>query len=60
LSKLTKAEVNYRKAEVLGRACGRCTMFLAPESCTLVKGYILRSFVCDRFEPKDHRNAERS
>lgn len=52
-AKLSKESVNYRKAKIAAsKRCGLCSMFREPKDCTLVEGYILRSFVCDRFAKK--------
>ncbi len=50
-SKLSKASVNYQDSTAPGRNCGTCSMFRAPNGCTLVKGKISRDDVCDRWAP---------
>ena len=50
--KESKADVNYRKSTDPRQRCGTCSMFRPPASCTLVKGTIYRSGVCDEFEPR--------
>lgn len=46
---LSKAQVHYRDATETGRRCGTCSMFRGPDACTLVKGVIEASGVCDRW-----------
>jgi len=46
--KLPKARVDYGKGHKL-RHCALCTMFRAPNDCTLVAGDIRAEDVCDRF-----------
>jgi hypothetical protein len=46
---VTKAEANYRQTGGLER-CGNCSMFEAPDRCTLVEGMILPEDVCDYWE----------
>lgn len=55
--KVSKDSVNYRDAETPSEQCGNCSMFLAPDHCTLVKGEIEYDGVCDEWEP---RNAEKA
>jgi hypothetical protein len=49
---LTKQEAHYRDATEPGRRCGTCSMFRAPNSCTLVKGLIAPGDVCDKWAAK--------
>jgi hypothetical protein len=46
---MSKGQVHYRNADTPGRSCGNCSMFRAPNGCTLVKGTIRPSGVCDRW-----------
>ena len=49
--KSTKEETNYRYPDgATSKICDNCTMFVEPESCTSVEGYIDRVAVCDLFE----------
>jgi hypothetical protein len=48
---LTKAQVNYRTGSTW-QHCGNCTMFRSPHGCTLVKGNIVASGVCDKWDGK--------
>jgi SPP1 gp7 family putative phage head morphogenesis protein len=57
---LSKEAVNYRPStEDTGRSCGTCSMFrrdapgVGTGSCTLVKGAIRATFVCDHWEASD-------
>lgn len=55
--KVSKESVNYRQATARGHRCGTCSMFRPqPNSpnrgCTLVRGTIRASDVCDRWEGK--------
>ena len=50
--KATKQEANYRNGHG-EQLCQNCTMFVEPEGCTSVKGYIDRLALCDYFEKKD-------
>jgi HK97 family phage portal protein len=45
--KRSKKSVDYREADVPGRNCGTCAMFQAPHGCTLVKGVIYETDVCN-------------
>lgn len=47
----SKAVAHYRAGSRRER-CGLCTMFVAPSSCTKVRGDISPSAVCDYFEAK--------
>lgn len=47
-----KSEVNYRRATDPSKRCGVCVMFRDPHDCTLVRGYIERHMVCERFAAK--------
>ena len=49
----SKSEVDYRKSTDKGRECGTCSMFVKPDACTLVRGTIKPSDVCDEWEPKN-------
>jgi hypothetical protein len=49
----TKEETNYRYASDPKRSCGECRFFVEPAKCRLVMGMILRTDVCDKFEPDD-------
>lgn len=49
---LTKAQVHYRDAAQMDHRCGTCSMFRAPDACTLVKGLIRADGVCDRWAAK--------
>lgn len=55
--KVSKESVNFRKASVAGKSCSSCDMFQPTDdkdcnSCSLVRGCILRDTVCDRWERK--------
>jgi hypothetical protein len=45
-----KEEVNYQYASDPARSCGGCAYFVAPASCAIVNGMILKADTCDKFE----------
>lgn len=47
--KVSKASVDYRRADEPGKSCGTCDMFVSPDGCTLVAGLIDARDVCDRW-----------
>ena len=51
--KLSKDAVNYREAENPRHSCGTCSMFVAPNGCTLVSGLIDKDDTCDRWDAAD-------
>lgn len=52
--KATKADTNYRYPKGgTDKICDNCTMFVEPDGCTSVSGYIDPLAVCDLFEMKD-------
>lgn len=57
--KVSKNSVNYQKATSPAKSCGTCSMFLAPDECTLVEGVIRPSDVCDEWDPRSAEKAER-
>lgn len=54
---LSKPQVHYRDATDADRRCGTCSMFRAPNGCTLVKGLIRPGGVCDRYTPGNDASA---
>lgn len=47
-----KADVDYHlPKEATSRICGNCSMFVEPDKCTAVEGYIDPLAVCKLFEP---------
>lgn len=51
--KISKERADYREhTPRVSRRCGTCSMFRAPDRCTLVKGLINRGGVCKFWEPK--------
>lgn len=52
--KITKESVNYRVADNASQCCGTCRMFdYSNNNCTLVRGTIFRTDVCDRWEKRN-------
>jgi SPP1 gp7 family putative phage head morphogenesis protein len=49
-ARVTKDEADYVSHPVAGDRCGKCTMFLAPDGCTLVRGSISIDGWCKYFE----------
>lgn len=47
--KVSQASVHYRKATDPTKRCDTCTMFRAPNGCTLVTGVIKPGDTCDRW-----------
>jgi hypothetical protein len=54
MEKDSKETANYRMPPGgTDKICQNCTMFVEPDGCTSVKGYIDPLAVCDYFEMKD-------
>lgn len=53
-----KESVNYREARSLAESCGNCEHFIAPSTCSVVKGKIDSEFVSDAFAPIADENAD--
>lgn len=50
---ISKAEAHYRKAVTEAKRCGTCVMFRpASSTCTLVRGPIRASDLCDEWQKK--------
>ena len=61
MGKSTKEVANYRyPKDATNRICGNCSMFIEPEGCTAVEGYIDRLAVCDYFEYGESEAKDRS
>lgn len=59
--KSTKSVANYRyPKEATDQICDNCSMFIEPDGCTSVEGYIDRLAVCDYFEFADNQTKDRS
>jgi len=55
----TKEQVNFRQcSDCENKRCGICKNFQAPSSCRIVAGMILKTTVCDKFEPKTASNTD--
>lgn len=49
--KLSQRAVNYRDGTEK-KCCGACSMFVAPKSCTDVRGPIRKEGLCNIYEAK--------
>lgn len=50
--KLTKAQVRYQDYPHQHKRCSQCTMFRAPDDCTLVEGPISKHGYCVKYYAK--------
>lgn len=50
---ISKKEANFRHAGYVHKRCATCTMFVVPDRCTLVRGFIGPMAVCDYWEDEE-------
>jgi hypothetical protein len=53
MAKVSQSSVKYQHYPHQHRRCSQCTMFLAPDACTLVQGPISKHGYCIKFKAMD-------